>query len=675
MIISQIKKRTRNLFNINAVELSANCELVGNGIKFNGSGSFDIVLPAGIYTISCKNNGLGPCYIRNGKVSSGYIASLSWAESVKTFNFTADVDGCLRISSFTSGHYLEDIQIEKGVTATEYIPYEFDVTQLNNKPISNITVNGVDYNFAEPATADGGLCENAVKEPIIDMRIGGNSIQDGDPTPENPVEIQSVGEKTKNLFNEGLLLLQNSSYIEKTSEGYLVKYYPATFQTSDKSGFINHLKSVLKPGVTYTLSRKINNYTKGSDGSIWIRDGEKNIVELPYGLGIKSKTFTLTQEQIDSIDKVYIYGRQGDTPILFEYIQLEEGKTATEYEPYGYKIPINTLPLGKNLFNIFAFVGKGNANIRFEDGKLILPINTATNSNGYTGTNVKLSTYCPRLAVGDVVTLSLNTTGSKSFIYLSEFKYTIRSGQSFTVTQEMLDSSVVFYGNDVTKGEVEQVIISNVQIEYGDTATAFEPYRKPVENIYLNEPLRKIGDYADYIDYKNKKVIRNIGEKVINGTENIAMSAASGDMYNGDYSTNRYFNIGYVGAEIMPSTTNQIALVNGLPFNQHVWTKTSEIGFCANAGYQFHMRFPNVILGIGVEDDYLVRNEKFSNYLKQLYDNSTPVIINYALRKSIEETIDIPEILMTKEDNNITIDTTIAPSELTVEYWKQIGVE
>ena len=39
-------------------------------------------------------------------------------------------------------------------------------------------------------------------------------------------------------------------------------------------------------------------------------------------------------------------------------------------------------------------------------------------------------------------------------------------------------------------------------------------------NLYLDKPLRKVGDYADYIDFKNQKVIRNVKEVTYNGTEN-----------------------------------------------------------------------------------------------------------------------------------------------------------
>lgn len=63
--------------------------------------------------------------------------------------------------------------------------------------------------------------------------------------------------------------------------------------------------------------------------------------------------------------------------------------------------------------------------------------------------------------------------------------------------------------------------VKNLQIEEGSTATDYEPYgyKIPVvcsatgsvsvaTNIYLNEPLCKKGDYADYIDFKNQKLVK-----------------------------------------------------------------------------------------------------------------------------------------------------------------------
>ena len=57
---------------------------------------------------------------------------------------------------------------------------------------------------------------------------------------------------------------------------------------------------------------------------------------------------------------------------------------------------------------------------------------------------------------------------------------------------------------------------------YADTDTAvYEPYIGETKHIYLNEPLRKVGDYADYIDFKNQKVMRQIEVLDDTGTKSI----------------------------------------------------------------------------------------------------------------------------------------------------------
>ena len=57
-------------------------------------------------------------------------------------------------------------------------------------------------------------------------------------------------------------------------------------------------------------------------------------------------------------------------------------------------------------------------------------------------------------------------------------------------------------------------------LEKGGTVSEFEQYIPAVlENIYLDEPLRKIGNISDYIDFNNQKVVRNVGYKVFDGDE------------------------------------------------------------------------------------------------------------------------------------------------------------
>ena len=41
-------------------------------------------------------------------------------------------------------------------------------------------------------------------DSLINLKLYGNSVQDGTPAPDNPIEIQSVGELSRNLFDKSL---------------------------------------------------------------------------------------------------------------------------------------------------------------------------------------------------------------------------------------------------------------------------------------------------------------------------------------------------------------------------------------------------------------------------------------------------------------------------------------
>ena len=113
----------KNLFNPATAELT-DAQKTANGVAFTAaSGSVDVKLPAGTYSISFKRNKNGLLYLRNGKTESGYFSQIGAAETSATFNYTAETDGYLRISSFTTGLELANLQIERASAATAYEPF------------------------------------------------------------------------------------------------------------------------------------------------------------------------------------------------------------------------------------------------------------------------------------------------------------------------------------------------------------------------------------------------------------------------------------------------------------------------------------------------------------------------------------------------------------------------
>lgn len=124
----------------------------------------------------------------------------------------------------------------------------------------------------------------------------------------------------ENLFNQEALL--ENSAVTKTTAGYNIPLYPAIYRSTDS--LVIDLKSKLKPGITYELIRDYEGIVTASNGVIRFRDSTSNIVGTLHGAGVSKTTFALTQEQIDSISYVYIYGAEGNG--IFKYIILREAK-------------------------------------------------------------------------------------------------------------------------------------------------------------------------------------------------------------------------------------------------------------------------------------------------------------------------------------------------------------
>ena len=123
---------------------------------------------------------------------------------------------------------------------------------------------------------------------------------------------------------------------------------------------------------------------------------------------------------------------------------------------------------GKNKFNINALTDNMQ-NVTFGNDKLIL-----TGSNDYHGTNVGTNLKdITNLEVGQSYILSFNTTytgtnANKIFIRGSQTYW--QKGDTLTITQEMLDDRIAFYGTNNSE-------ISNIMIRLASVSdTSYEKY-------------------------------------------------------------------------------------------------------------------------------------------------------------------------------------------------------
>lgn len=86
------------------------------------------------------------------------------------------------------------------------------------------------------------------------------------------------------------------------------------------------------------------------------------------------------------------------------------------------------------------------------------------------------------------------------------------------------------------------------------------PYHTPITtNVYVDEPLYKVGDYADYIDFDNNQVVRNIVNYTFTGNE----SWQTGASYKYSYKANNYIGtnvhtgLGYMTNQKISATQSE----------------------------------------------------------------------------------------------------------------------
>ncbi len=185
--------------------------------------------------------------------------------------------------------------------------------------------------------------------------------------------------------------------------------------------------------------------------------------------------------------------------------------------------------------------------------------------------------------------------------------------------------------------------IQKLQIEYGSAATEFEPYKESITtNIYLPEPLRKVGDYSDYIDFANGKVVRNIKRVDLKRVYNTytwvdKLGVQLGNILDNNYSRN---------ANSM--SNRESIFVSNAQASHSMWVGANN----------------NYVYWIGILD-YLgfTTVDEFNAWLAE-----NPTYICYTTKNPTEELIELPQLPTFKGTTVYTVDTIIQPSNMEVTY-------
>ncbi|MBR5228073.1 MAG: hypothetical protein IKV94_05510 [Clostridia bacterium] len=495
-------------------------------------------------------------------------------------------------------------------------------------------------------------------------------IRNTTPTVDNPIEIQSVGEKTNNLFDIkdrtlGTLTSGGANteirqfefdkyYVGLTMNNY---YYPTNISqyevvedvvkvSSKASGYGVGVPFQVKSNTSYTVKCDGENTRIGI--GFYTAEGEW----LSY---VQTATFT-TPENC-GIVVILFRPDVGVGLVTYYNIHLVEGTKIAEYEPYGkYKIPIRVR--GKNLFNIENIYESRvtNGYVEYFDDHSGLKLVSSQFNNGYS--IGKLSELCPNLKVGDTFCINFETNGFRynttvDYVYLNTYGSSIYKGKSYICTQKMLDSAVYCY-----TGTVSDAYIKNIQFEIGTVATEYEPYYESItKSIYLDEPLRKIGENSDYIDFKAGTENRGIGKVSLDDTQPYVFYKYNNDL---DNTYHYYINTPNNKEPLIIQSTPM--LCNRFPAGDIVMNRNAEDSFVTSRyGIKIYGQIQKSLI-----DNYTGESEK-DRLIQYFSDNYTEV--EYVLNTSSTEVIELPDLPTFKGTTIIEVLTDVSPSSTVVNYY------
>lgn len=228
-----------------------------------------------------------------------------------------------------------------------------------------------------------------------------------------------------------------------------------------------------------------------------------------------SSTLELTKTFDENMSNYRIYGNsiQDATPTPDNPVEVQSvGDLVTDTTDinYGkYKIPVKVTGTENNLLDFRKLQGITSYGSNNTSTKMIV-------SNNYKGIIIQCE---PNTEY--VLQLSKAISKFRFFYYDTEpiIENTISIGGAYydsgsnvgsTVARFTTTSNAKWIG--IALGTNEEMENTKVWLTKGTQEVEYEEYQGETCNIYLDEPLRKVGDAADYIDFKTGKVVRYIGK-------------------------------------------------------------------------------------------------------------------------------------------------------------------
>ena len=302
--------------------------------------------------------------------------------------------------------------------------------------------------------------------------ISGNTVQSGTPTPDNPIMPEGTGDRTGNLLDK-TEFTGVSATIEQIEDGIRI--------ITPSGGFAARIILDVLQNTNYTVSYIWKRISGNSTNTVRVFAGTDTSTEIAvfdYKTGGTFNTGNNTKINI----WFYAYAVPGTTATVeYTKIMLNLGSEALPYEPYGYKIPISSASTTTPVY-------LGEVESTRQIRKLVLTGNEDWEIDVQAGHQVAF--------------LSLNPIGIESSLfkphgvcthYPVEYNNTdgyARIMNNGTLLRIMDDSKAV--------DRATWTAFLAAQYATGTPVCIWYVLAEPETGI-VNEPLMKIGDYADTV--------------------------------------------------------------------------------------------------------------------------------------------------------------------------------
>lgn len=499
--------------------------------------------------------------------------------------------------------------------------------------------------FTRETSGTVPLTINGIGKDLKDWSITGNTVQNGTPTPDNPIMPQGTGERTGNLYPLDASKLhvgriENDGTIDYETGTLTVGPGSVTYEANEawRGFYTDFIQVNEKEKLTFSST---NSTTVA--GSCSCYDENDNFLgKATVQSTASTRTFTL----LTGTKKVRVSVTSSDTTYTILRPMLNTGSTALPYEPYGYKIPVVTR--GKNLTNKNSVSSVGWA-LNVTD--LLLSLNSLDVGTYVFSANVELtkrddtsdsSTFgasfmIEKFALGSRVSWEGSPVGTVKQL---EFSFTVTEERKGKFTQAYL------YGCGINGvGRTGLACFFDIQVEAGDAATPYEPYHEPITTpIYLPTPL-----YSGEVMRSDGSREVKFDKLVLTGEEEIT--------------SHKPFADGTISIRI-PSLK---AKSNSIIYCTHLQNVSfAELYNNEKQGISAHLK--NELNNLYCLISGFTNLTQYKDFFRNEYSAGTPIILWYQLAEPITETFITPQIPTLSGTTVIDVDTAVKPTEMYIKY-------